>query len=186
VATGSRSPVVVVHEHDDDADRSGVIVGIDGTEGSLAALTFAFEEASGRQCSLEVVHAWSLERAQGASTLAEDAMSTEYQVEQRRDLWVGEMLAGWGARYPDVPVTTSVVRGHALDALVRRSEDAELLVVGTHGRGNLASRMLGSVSRGVLRHARCPVAVVRASPSAMPTVQPRRGRSGHDRRLSSR
>ena len=74
---------------------------------------------------------------------------------------LAERLAGWAEQYPDVPVTQVLLQGPAAAALVRRSEHAQLVVVGAHGRGNLSGMLLGSVSQAVLRRAQCPVAVVR-------------------------
>lgn len=72
-----------------------------------------------------------------------------------------EKLAGPRRKYPDVAMHEESVYGHPVDALIQASRTADLLVVGSRGRGALGSAMLGSVSRGVLHHADCPVAVVR-------------------------
>jgi len=74
---------------------------------------------------------------------------------------LAERLAGWGAKYPDVPVRRSVVRKQPAEALVNASEKAQLVVVGSRGRGNAAGLLLGSVSHAVLHRSHCPVAVVR-------------------------
>jgi nucleotide-binding universal stress UspA family protein len=80
---------------------------------------------------------------------------------------LAEAIAGRRDLYPGLKVDLQVLRGHAGDALVRASADAQLVVVGARGRGGLAGLLLGSVSQALLQHADCPVAIVR----------PRRARS---------
>ncbi|GAA3222909.1 hypothetical protein GCM10020216_035480 [Nonomuraea helvata] len=75
---------------------------------------------------------------------------------------VRDRLAVFAADHPQVTIVEDVQSAHPVDALADASERADLLVVGSHGRGALGSMLLGSVSRGVLHHAHCPVAVVRA------------------------
>ena len=89
-----------------------------------------------------------------------DALSADYELEPRRLLLVTEALAGWTQKYPGVDVRQSVVHAHAVPALVEHSARAQLLVVGSRGRGGFAGLLLGSVSHGVLQRATCPVAVV--------------------------
>jgi nucleotide-binding universal stress UspA family protein len=86
-------------------------------------------------------------------------------VREARQRVMREKLADPRRRCPEVPVREEIAYGHPVDALVQASRAAGLLVVGSRGRGALGAAMLGSVSRGVLHHAECPVAVVR-SPSA--------------------
>ena len=83
-----------------------------------------------------------------------------YETERREAL--SEQLAGWREKYPDVPVTEVVERSHPVEALVRASRTADLVVVGCRGRGGFGGMLLGSVSQGLIRHADCPVAVVHA------------------------
>ncbi len=156
LAAHGACPVAVVR-----GERSGehgpVVVGVDGSPVSEAALEFAFEAAAAREAELLAVHAWwpppydeafqdlidwDAVRAEEASVLA-------------------ERLAGWGAKYPDVPVRRSVVRKRPAEALVTASEKARLVVVGSRGRGNAAGLLLGSVSHAVLHRSHCPVAIVR-------------------------
>ena len=76
------------------------------------------------------------------------------------DFAVAESLAGWEDKYPEVAVRRHSVRGLPVEALVRQSENACLVVVGTRGRGGFAGLLLGSVSQGVMHGSHCAVAVV--------------------------
>lgn len=143
--------------------RYGIIVGIDGSPESHAAVNWAAHDAAIRGLPLTVVHVespasatWSqapvLEESPGeqeaegrtllahASTIARDAIAGTAQVHI-----TGELLSS------STPVPT----------LVEQSKDAELIVVGSRGRGALSRSILGSVSAGLIRHAHCPVALIR-------------------------
>jgi nucleotide-binding universal stress UspA family protein len=74
---------------------------------------------------------------------------------------LSEGLVRWRERYSEVDVVERTVMRHADAALIDESSGAELLLVGSRGRGGFAGLLLGSVSHAVLHHARCPVAVVR-------------------------
>jgi nucleotide-binding universal stress UspA family protein len=74
---------------------------------------------------------------------------------------LAERLAGWGEKYPDVRVQRVVTRDRPARALVDESRRAQLVVVGSRGRGAAAGLLLGSVSHAVLYRAHCSVAVVR-------------------------
>jgi nucleotide-binding universal stress UspA family protein len=123
-----------------------VVVGVDGSAGSGAAVGFAFEEAARRGTGLTAVHAW------GALEGAESRV-------------LSESLAGWSQRYPEVAVRQELVRGRPAAALIEQSRSAQLVVTGARGRGSFAGLLLGSVSQAVLHHAECPVVVVRTSSS---------------------
>ncbi|MFD2079690.1 Nucleotide-binding universal stress protein, UspA family [Actinopolymorpha cephalotaxi] len=161
VAHHARCPVIVARaskEHSPAGPR--VIVGVDGSECSERAVAFAFEEAAGRGLPLVAVHCWRLEHPDEAQWDA-DAFS------RRRDehlLSLGESLAGFRSKYPDVAVTSSVLEGRAAVLLSESSRGAELVVVGSRGRGGLERMLLGSVAESLLHHAHCSVAVVRAAP----------------------
>lgn len=151
-------PVVVVRSSRDETSRP-VVVGVDGTEDSTDALTFAFELAAEQHRPLEVVHAagesWLLPAPDLAGPSAE-IVSADWH------LLLAESVAGFGEKFPDVVFTCRVVKGSAAGSLVAASEHASTLVVGARGRSALTKRLLGSVSRSVVEHAHCTVAVVRA------------------------
>jgi nucleotide-binding universal stress UspA family protein len=155
-------PVVVVRG-ERSSNAGPVVVGIDGSPISEAALAFAFEAAVTRKVPLVAVHAWtdSVLEAAVAPLLDWDAIEAdEHRVLAKR-------LAGWGGKYPDAEVRRVVVRDRPAHALIEQATAtaAQLVVVGSHGRGSAAGLVLGSVSHAVLHHSPCPVAVVRADPS---------------------
>ena len=154
LAARGACPVVVVRGERAGADGP-VVVGVDGSPVSEAALAFAFDAAAARGVHLVAVHAWSPTAIdEELASLVEWDASAESAV-------LAERLAGWGQKYPQVAVRRTVVRDGAVRALVAASAGAQLVVVGSRGRGNAAGLLLGSVSHGVLHGANCPVAVVR-------------------------
>lgn len=161
VATHASCPVVVVHDKPaPDSSRASVVVGVDGSALSTKAIAYAYEQAASRGVGLTVVHAWWLEYAEGAPASASWDNDWQQFAEEERAL-VAESLAGWQEKYPDVVVRRHSVRGLPVEALVRQSETACLVVTGTRGRGGFAGLLLGSVSQGVMHRAQCPVAIVR-------------------------
>jgi len=139
------------------SDEGPVVVGIDGSPVSEAALAFAFDAAAARGVGLVAVHAWSPTAIDETLTpfMDWDAVAVE------EDALLAERLAGWGEKYPQVAVRRAVVRDGAVRALAAASREAQLVVVGSRGRGNATGLLLGSVSHGVLHASHCPVAVVR-------------------------
>jgi nucleotide-binding universal stress UspA family protein len=73
-------------------------------------------------------------------------------------------LRAWQDKYPGVTVRIQLTPGNAAEALIAATADAQLVVVGSHGRGGFAGQPLGSVAEQVIHHAQCPVAVVRDIP----------------------
>jgi nucleotide-binding universal stress UspA family protein len=152
-------PVVVVHDDDSlipDPDFASVVVGIDGSPASESATAIAFDEASRRGVSLVALHAcsdWS----------GGERPDIWPAVEQRGHEVLAERLAGWQERYPDVVVERVVVVDNAAEHLVESSKRAQLVVVGSHGRGGFAGMLLGSVSSAVAQSVRIPVIVARSS-----------------------
>jgi nucleotide-binding universal stress UspA family protein len=141
-----------------------VVVGVDGTPAGEAAIEFAFGEAARRGTDLVAVHAWSDLLLEVAFAGATDALEISRVAEHAEEL-LAERLAGWSAEYPDVRVTREVVHARPTGALLSRAEGAQLVVVGSRGRGGFTGLLLGSTSQHLLHHAPCPVAVVRTEPS---------------------
>jgi len=171
VATHAQCPVVVVHHDESEAVQAGrstpragapVVVGVDGSALSANPIAYAFEQASSRGVGLTAVHAWWLEDVEGAAAAAIWTVDWQKFAREEQAL-VAESLAGWQEKYPDVVVRRHSVRGLPVEALVRQSEDAALVVVGTRGRGGFAGLLLGSVSQRVMHQSHCPVAIVHPS-----------------------
>jgi nucleotide-binding universal stress UspA family protein len=161
LAARAACPVVVVRG-ERASDTGPVVVGVDGSPISEAALAFAFEAAATRKVPLVAVHAWNdtVFEAAVAPLLDWDAI----EADEHRVL--AERLAGWGEQYPDLEVRRVVARDRPAHALIEQATagGAQLVVVGSHGRGSAAGLVLGSTSHAVLHRAPCPIAVVRADP----------------------
>jgi nucleotide-binding universal stress UspA family protein len=148
-----------------------IVVGVDGSEGSQRALRWAAEEALIRAVPLEVVHTYDV-RSTRTSLSPESPFGRD----------------GWGGRPADVDATVQEAAQHAQElvdrlvedlrgvevhaeavpstdparTLVERSRGADMLVVGSRGRGDVASLLLGSVSTSCAHHADCPVVIIRS------------------------
>ncbi|GGM32185.1 universal stress protein [Micromonospora yangpuensis] len=135
--------------------RSGpVVVGVDGSDSSLLALGWAVERAAQRGVPLRVVRAWSPAQYRSQGFDADEAAATEQTA-------VADALAPWRETFPAVPVDVEVATQSPQSLLLAASRDAQLVVVGTRGRGGLRGMLLGSVSQQLIQHAASPVAVIR-------------------------
>ncbi|MFD7663826.1 universal stress protein [Streptomyces sp. NPDC059788] len=137
-----------------------VVVGVDGSNGSLEAVDWAAQEARLRGLPLRIVLASAWERYEGALPSCTDKPSAERVEEQRVLDSAAERVA---KQFPELATTTQLAAQDAASALVEAGHTAALLVMGHRGRGELSSLLLGSVSLGVVARARCPVIVVRGS-----------------------
>jgi nucleotide-binding universal stress UspA family protein len=167
LTTCAPCPVVVVRGSTPDAApplEGPVVVGIDGSPTSEAAVGFAFEAADLRGVPLMAVHTWS--DYQIESTMVAVLEGDAIDADEHRLL--SERLAGWSEKYPDVPVQRLVTRHRPAATLIEQSAHAQLVVVGSRGRGGFAGLLLGSVSHALLHHAACPVAVVRPAAAQVP------------------
>lgn len=154
----ARCPVVVVKDGvvGITARDLPVLLGIDGSPSSEAAIGFAFAEASRRGVELVAVHAWS-----DVALFPILGMDWHRFEDQGHEI-LGERLAGWQEQYPDVTVHRRIVCDKPARWLVDESRHAQLVVVGSRGRGGISAMLLGSVSTAVAESASAPVAVVRA------------------------
>ena len=133
-----------------------VLLGIDGSPASEAATAFAFDEASRRGVDLVALHAWS-----DVAVFPILGMDWHEYEGQGHEI-LSERLAGWHEQYPDVHVHQRLVCDSPARWLTRESQYAQLVVVGSRGRGEFASTWLGSVSSAVAQSVNVPVLVVRA------------------------
>ena len=150
-------PVAVIRDEDPlrpHREQAPVLVGIDCSPASELATAIAFDEASRRGVDLTALHAWS-DVAVFAGPLV------DWRSEADRSL--AEYLAGWQERYPDVKLHRLVTFDHPGRELIEESESAQLVVVGSHGRGGLTGILLGSVSNAVVHSVHTPVIVARPS-----------------------
>ncbi|GAA1010134.1 universal stress protein [Acrocarpospora pleiomorpha] len=156
VAGHAPGPVVVVNRLP-ETTRGEVVVGVDDSPACRPALAYAFEQARLRGSAVRALHAWQVPVHAFAPEISYDMD----EIRTAQHAVVTGLLDRYREEYPDVKVIEDVHSAHPVEALVDASGGADLLVVGSHGRGALGAVVLGSVSRGVLHHARCPVAVVR-------------------------
>lgn len=137
-----------------------VVVGVDGSEHSAAAVGAAFAHAQALGASLTAVHVWS---DFAVTTMFDNPEVLPWEeLEQAEQAVLAESLAGWQEQYPQVQVTRVVRRDRPIPALLELAAGAELLVVGGRGRGGFAGMLLGSVSAAMVHGAPGPVLVVRA------------------------
>lgn len=162
VASSNPAPVAVVHQGRDGNPHGPVVVGVDGSPVSEAALAFAFEEAAVRRAELVAVHTWIDGIPDGFSASAQTFVLDPVDVEQSEAAQLSERLAGWREKYPDVAVQRKVLRGRPTSVLLEESNRAQLVVLGSRGRGGFAGMLLGSTSHALITHAECPVVVVRS------------------------
>ncbi len=153
----ARSPVAVIRPGKSAADATlPVLLGIDGSPASEAATAFAFDEASRRGVDLVALHAWA-----DVAVLPEPGVEwAEY--EQANHEVLAERLAGWQEQYPDVRVRQRIVCDRPAHWLIDEAERAQLVVLGSRGRGGFNRMLLGSVSTTVAESSRTPVIVVRS------------------------
>jgi nucleotide-binding universal stress UspA family protein len=157
VARSAKCPVAIIRAEASllpHPSQAPVVVGIDCSPASESALAIAFDEASFRGVELTALHAW-------CDAALYQVPWLEWPSEAERGL--AEYLAGWQERYPDVKVRRVVVLDHPGRALVDESDSAQLVVVGSHGRGGVTGILLGSVSNAVLHSVHTPVIVARPS-----------------------
>lgn len=137
--------------------QSRIVVGVDGSPASLRALHWAAAEAARRESGLDVVHAWLTPYPLGPADVFTDPTPFETRGWEIINRAIASLAPHEHAPFDVRPV---LVEDHAGKALLRAAESAELLVVGSRGRGGFSGLLLGSVSHHCVHHASCPVAVI--------------------------
>ena len=164
VVSHATAPVVVVRGRTLDGAppaKGPVVVGVDGSVSCRDAVEVAFEEASARGATLVAVNVWSDVSVQPSlGAVPEDPHWSRIQTGE--EIVLAERLAGYQERYPDVTVERVVARDRPVRVLSEYAEAAQLLVVGTRGRGGFKGLLLGSTSNALIQTADCPVLVVRS------------------------
>ena len=153
-------PVAVIHSDKTGATaavdtNAPVLLGIDGSPASEAATAMAFDEASRRGVELRALHVWS-------DVGVFPVLGMDWRDREREGHEIlAERLAGWQEKYPDVRVERLLFCDKPSQWLLKESERAQLVVVGSRGRGGFPGMLLGSVSSAVAQSAKVPVLVVR-------------------------
>ena len=159
LASTNPAPVAVIGPGQ-TAKRSGpVVVGVDGSHSSDAAVAFAFDAAALRHADLIAVHSWNDTVNEGAFSL-HPAWVDPAVIEKQERFLLSDRVAGWQEKYPDVTVHQQVVRSRPTRALLDYGLTAQLTVVGNRGRGGFTGMLLGSTSQALITHSACPVVVV--------------------------
>jgi nucleotide-binding universal stress UspA family protein len=139
-----------------------IVVGVDHSEGAKAALRFALEEATLRQATLRVVHAWQYAYI-GATGFEGSYPALGGDIKELRDLAERDLDATLQEAIPEtgaIEIERRVVEDRPAAALVDESRGADMIVVGSRGHGGFGGLLLGSVSQQVAHHAACPVVIV--------------------------
>jgi nucleotide-binding universal stress UspA family protein len=139
-----------------------IVVGVDGSKSSRAALQWAYDEATHHDASLTVISTWHPPAM--PMTPPYGSIPPEGYVSQPKhdalDL-LQKLVADLEERNPPVDVRTAIEEGNPAEVLIERSKEADLMVLGSRGHGGFAGMLLGSVSQHLVAHANCPVVVVR-------------------------
>ncbi|MEV0063190.1 universal stress protein [Nocardia sp. NPDC050718] len=149
IARHAACQVAVVPEA--PATAGAVVVGVDGSGVSADAIAVAFDEASRRGVRVIAVHAWSeFFRYESRATMRAEAEAE-----------LSASLAGYREKYPEVSVERIAVEDRPARAILTAAAGAQLIVVGSHGRGGFADAALGSVAQAVLHGTTCPLIITR-------------------------
>ncbi len=167
VVAHASCPVVVVDREFSGAATAPIVVGVDGSPESRAALEFAFERASALGAPVVGVHGWWLDAPGEMSTAwVSEGMNESFESVARGAL--EDALAPWVDRFPDVEVHKVLERQYAPEVVLEAAAQAQLIVVGSRGHGGFAGLLLGSVSQSLLHnsHRTCPIAVLHVRKTA--------------------
>jgi nucleotide-binding universal stress UspA family protein len=153
VSAHAHAPVVVVRG--EPRSTGPIVVGVDGSAAARAALALGIEQADSRKTGLRVIRAWP-----PVTGIWEDSPIVAAAVSAEESRTFEELIQDLRKGYPGLDISAEAAVEHPAAALAAASRTAQLIVVGTRGRGALRSLLLGSVSQHVLRHSAAPVAVV--------------------------
>ena len=137
---------------------SVIVVGVDGSAESVAALRYALREAQACGATVRLVNAWHVPSLAYQAAVLPESFSSDLREEGAATL--EEALAECADLLDAVPLQRVVREGEPGHVLVAEAEAATQLVLGTHGRGGIGELVLGSVSHYCCRHANCPVTVI--------------------------
>lgn len=137
-----------------------IVVGVDGSEGSVEALRWAGNEATLRGDSVRALYAWTYPVFLGAPMEALGPMPSRADLVGEGERILEEAVTSAFPDGADIEISREVVEDPPARALVRASHDAELLVVGSRGHGGFRELLLGSVSHQCALHSSCPVVII--------------------------
>lgn len=137
-----------------------IVVGVDGSPESRAALVWACEEGRLRGAAVNAVAVWNVFPVTADPLMGLAAWQYPDPEKTTRDT-LRTMVKEVGEDFPDLTIRRQVLTGHPAEQLIRLSEDASMVVVGAVGHGGFAGMLIGSTSRHVLAHSTCTVVVVR-------------------------
>ena len=140
-------------------DGGRIVVGVDGSVSSMAALRWAIRQAKQTGNSVDAVTAWRVPSGYGLAPIGDGAVDFESDAKKI----LADALNKVSASEADVIIRPLVVEGQPADVLVWTARGADLLVVGSRGHGEFTSALLGSVSHYCVHHASCPVLVIRGA-----------------------
>jgi nucleotide-binding universal stress UspA family protein len=143
----------------ENRDPHRIVVGVDGSDGSVRALEWALAEARLRGVPLHIVHAWQYPALPPYYPDGQLMMSTEFETESH-ELVDRALKEALGGAELDVAIKSEPHMGTPVTSLLAAAEGAALLVVGSRGRGGFAGLVLGSVGQQCAQHAPCPVVIV--------------------------
>ena len=141
-----------------------IVVGVDGSQASKEALSWALDEARLRRDTVVALHAWMPPYTAPAALPGALIVPVEHGTAEAIRKAAEELLAEAvsEAAAGDVTVEQRLVEGPAAGALIEEAKGAQLLVVGSRGHGGFTGLLLGSVGQQCAQHAPCPVVIVRA------------------------
>lgn len=163
VVAEAKVPVIVVPDGWKPSDHVGpVVIAVNESEGQQDAIDFAVTAAAERHVPLRLVHVWDMPKLYGVDESVLDELEREWARNARRQ-WQA-VAEQWRSKYPSACIEVYVRRGHPVEGVVTAAQECEsqLLVIRGHRHHRTTSMLLGSVTRGVLQHATCPVGVVHA------------------------
>ncbi|TCP53502.1 nucleotide-binding universal stress UspA family protein [Tamaricihabitans halophyticus] len=161
LAARAQCPVAVVRSNDQTAisAEGTVVLGMDGSTSAQDTIEAAFTEASLRGAQLVAVHAWN--DAEVSWDVVERFYPGSESLADVAERALAEMLAGWREKFPEVEVRRVVAHDKPKHQLLELAKTAQLVVVGSRGRGGFTGLLLGSTSQALIHHSPCPVLIVR-------------------------
>lgn len=145
-------------DSDDGPDRT-IVVGVDGSDGSVGALSWACDLAARTGASVEAITTWQWPMSLGPAM----PIPTDYDPGGDARTMLEAIVRPEADRHPSLAIRARIIEGHPAEALVEASRNADLLVVGSRGHGAFSGMLLGSVSQHCAAHAASPVLIWRES-----------------------